>query len=146
MKEIRTEIDIRASSEKVWKVLTDFNNYSNWNPFMRKILGEPNEGSEVKISLHTSKGKSRDYKPTVTKVEPFRELRWFGKSFIPGMINGERIFILEPMRSDTIHFIHKEIFTGFLVSIIGNRLDKDMSESFIQMNEALKKKVEQGFI
>ena len=143
MKEIQTEIDIKASSEKVWKVLTDFNNYSNWNPFMQKIIGEPNEGSKLKINLHTAKGKSRTYRPIVTKVEPFRELRWFGKSFIPGMINGERIFILET-RSDTIHFIHKEIFTGFLVPLIGNRLDKDMTQSFVQMNDALKKKVEQN--
>jgi len=79
----------------------------------------------------------------VTKVEPFRELRWFGKSFIPGMFNGERIFILEPIGSDMIHFIHIEIFTGFLISLIGNRLDKDMFQSFVQMNDALKKKVEQ---
>jgi len=59
------------------------------------------------------------------------------------MFNGERIFILEPIGSDMIHFIHIEIFTGFLISLIGNRLDKDMFQSFVQMNDALKKKVEQ---
>jgi hypothetical protein len=143
LKEIRTEIDIKASPEKVWKTLTDFNNFSNWNPFIRKIIGEPSEGSKLKINLFTSRGKNRTYKPIVTKVEPFRELRWFGKSFIPGMFNGERIFILEPIGSDMIHFIHIEIFTGFLISLIGNRLDKDMFQSFVQMNDALKKKVEQ---
>jgi len=30
-----------------------------------------------------------------------------------------------------------------LISLIGNRLDKDMFQSFVQMNDALKKKVEQ---
>ena len=143
MKEIRTEIDIKASPEKIWKILTDFNNYSSWNPFIRKIIGHPSEGSNLKINLYTSGGKSRTYKPIVTKVVPSKELRWFGKSFIPRMFDGERIFILEPLKSDMTHFIHKEIFTGFLISFIGNRLDKEMFQSFVQMNDALKNKIEQ---
>jgi uncharacterized protein YndB with AHSA1/START domain len=32
MKEIHTEIEINASAEKVWRVLTDFAAYSEWNP------------------------------------------------------------------------------------------------------------------
>jgi len=41
-----------------------------------------------------------------------------------------------------VHFVHKEIFTGILVSIIGNSLDKDMYQSFTKMNEALKQRAE----
>src|SRR5208337_3854746 len=35
MKEIHTEIEINAPAEKVWKVLTDFAAYPEWNPFVR---------------------------------------------------------------------------------------------------------------
>jgi hypothetical protein len=45
-----------------------------------------------------------------------------------------------------VHFIHKEIFTGILVNIIGNSLDKDMYQSFTEMNKALKQRVEQTAI
>jgi uncharacterized protein YndB with AHSA1/START domain len=83
LKEIRTEIDIKASAEKVWEVLTDFNNFPQWNPFIRQINGDPKVGTKLKIHLHTSSGKSRTYRPTVTKVEPNRELRWSGKSLNP---------------------------------------------------------------
>jgi len=41
-----------------------------------------------------------------------------------------------------VHFVHKEIFTGILVKIIGNSLDKDMYQSFTKMNEALKQMAE----
>lgn len=143
MKEIRTEIDIEASAEKTWKVLTDFSGFSQWNPFIRQINGSPEVGIKLKIYLHTSNGKNRTYQPTVTKVVPNRELRWFGKSIIPGIFNGERIFTIEPSESNRIHFVHKEIFTGLLVNLIGSRLDKDMYQSFIKMNEALKETVEQ---
>jgi hypothetical protein len=145
LKEIRTEIDIRAPVEKVWDLLTDFKNFELWNPFIRKIEGTPSLGTKIKIHLRTSAGKSRTYQPKITKLEPFKELRWFGKSTIPGIFNGERIFILEPIESNQIRFIHKEIFTGLLVHLVGNRLDKDMYSSFISMNEALKENSEKSF-
>ena len=142
MKEIRTEIDIKASAEKVWEVLTDFNNFPQWNPFIRQINGDPKVGTKLKIHLHTSSGKSRTYRPTVTKVEPNRELRWSGKSFIPGMFNGERIFSIE-LKTNHVRFVHREIFTGLGVALAGDRLDKDMYQSFEKMNDAFKEEVEQ---
>ncbi len=33
MKEIHTEIEINAPAGKVWRVLTDFPSYPEWNPF-----------------------------------------------------------------------------------------------------------------
>jgi hypothetical protein len=144
MKEIRTEIDINASPEKAWEVLTDFDRFPQWNPFIRQISGSPEIGAKLKIQLQTSRGKSRTYRPTVTKVEPNHELRWFGKSIIPGIFNGERIFTIEPLKTNHVRFVHMEIFTGLGVALVGNRLDKDMNESFVKMNHAFKEKVEQA--
>jgi hypothetical protein len=144
LKEIRTEIDIRASSEKAWQVLTDFNNFPQWNPFISQINGDPKVGTKLKIQLQTLSGKSRTYRPTVTKVEPNRELRWSGKSFVPGIFNGERIFTIEPLNTNHIRFIHREVFTGVGVALAGHRLDKDIYQSFLKMNNAFKEKVEQA--
>ncbi len=146
MKELRTEIDIKASPEKAWEVLTDFNIFPQWNPFIRQINGDPKVGTKLEIHLHTSSGKSRTYQPTVTKVEPPRELRWSGKFFIPGMFDGERIFTIEPLETNHVRFVHMEIFTGLGVAIVGSRLDKDLYQSFVNMNEAFKEKVEQSSI
>ena len=142
MKEIHTQIDIKASAERAWQVLIDFNNYSQWNPFIRQINGAPKVGTKLEIHLHTASGKRRIYKPTVTKLEPYHELRWFGKSFVPGIFNGERIFILEPLKTNHVRFIHREIFTGLGAALAGDRLDKDMYQSFVEMNNAFKEKVE----
>jgi hypothetical protein len=146
LKEIRTEIEINASPEKTWEILIDFNSYPQWNPFIRQIDGTPIVGTILKIHLHTSSGKNRTYQPTVTKVEPPHELRWHGKSFIPGIFDGERIFIIESVKTNRVRFVHMEIFTGAVVALIGNRLDKDMNQSFVKMNDAFKEKVEQASI
>lgn len=128
---------------KVWQILTEFSEYNKWNPFIREIEGTPKVGNRLKIHLHTSKGKTRTYRPHVTKVEPDKELRWYGKSILPGIFNGERIFTLESISKDQTKFMHKEVFTGILVDLIGNRLDKDMVDSFTEMNDAIKKRSEE---
>lgn len=142
-KEIHTEININAHVTKVWELLTDFHNFELWNPFIRKIEGTPTIETKIKIHISTSRGKKRIYQPKITKLVPSKELRWFGKSMIPGFFNGEKIFVLEPLENNHTRVIHKEIFTGILVDLVGNRLDKDLYDSFVSMNEALKKRAEQ---
>lgn len=39
MTELNTEIEIRASAERVWNALMDFDAYPKWNPFVREISG-----------------------------------------------------------------------------------------------------------
>ena len=53
MKELTTEIQINSSPEKLWKVLTDFKNYYQWNPILQKINGEPLIGNQLEINLQT---------------------------------------------------------------------------------------------
>jgi hypothetical protein len=142
LKEIHTQIDIKASAERAWYVLIDFNNFSQWNPFIRQINGSPKVGTKLEIHLHTASGKRRIYRPTVTKVEPHHELRWYGKSFVPGMFNGEHIFTIKTLEVNHILFRHKEIFTGLGVSLAGDRLDRDLYQSFEKMNNAFKEKLE----
>jgi len=40
MKKIETEIIINTTPERVWEILIDFENYPNWNPFIRAIVGD----------------------------------------------------------------------------------------------------------
>ena len=51
MKEIFTEINIKASPEKVWSVFIDFKNYPEWNPFILSIQGQISPGNQIKVTL-----------------------------------------------------------------------------------------------
>lgn len=139
MKEIRTEIEIAASAQRVWEVLADFARYSEWNPFIREATGEPKEGSKLEIHITTPSGAKRTYEPRVTKVEQGRELRWLGK--VPGFLSGEHIFTLEERGGRTL-LVHREVFGGLLTSFFGKSLDEDVKAGFEEMNRALKKRAE----
>jgi len=50
MKELRTEIEIQASPEKVWQILMDFDKWPEWNPFIHTVVGKPETGEKVDIT------------------------------------------------------------------------------------------------
>ena len=140
MKEIRTELDINASPQRVWQVLTDFARYPDWNPFIRKIEGRAVEGEKITIHITTPAGANRNYSPKVTKVVAEQELRWLGK--IPGLLSGEHIFSIEPASDNSVRLVHREVFIGLLPSFFGSTLDIDVKMGFEEMNAALKKRTE----
>lgn len=142
MKTIETNIVIDSTPEKIWDVLTNFEEYELWNPFMTKVVGNAILGSKIEVNIKTISGKNRSYYPIITKCEINKELRWKGKSFLPGVFDGERVFVLEKSDDDKVSFSHKEIFSGLGVKLVGKNLDENLREGFVRMNEALKVRAE----
>ena len=70
MRELNTEIEINASAERVWQLLTDFEAYPQWNPFIRSIEGNPEPNSKLKIFIQPSGASGMKFSPTVLKAEP----------------------------------------------------------------------------
>lgn len=144
MKEVRREIEINSYPENVWKILTDFATYDQWNPFINKIVGLPTEGSKIDIYIETPSGKNRKYSPRITKIEEGRELRWSGKSSLPGFLNAEHIFTIEELQPERVRFVQREVFDGLLTRVFGKGLDTDVRQGFQDMNDALKKRAERS--
>ena len=143
MKQIQTEIEIYSSPSTAWKILTDFSSFRKWNPIIIQIAGEARLGEKLKISVNTSKRTVRAYTPTITVFNENHELRWKGKSFLPGLLNGERIFTFIQISEERIRLQHSELFTGLGSFVAGARLFKDIENSLQQMNNAFKKRVEE---
>ena len=144
MKTIETQIMVDSNPDKIWYILTNFKEYELWNPFMIKVVGNAILGSKIEVNIKTISGKQRTYFPIITKCEINRELRWKGKSFLPGIFDGERIFVIEKSNDNKVSFLHKEVFKGLGVKLVGNKLDQDLRESFVSMNKALKTRAERS--
>jgi hypothetical protein len=144
LKEVRSEVEINSYPEGVWRILTDFATYDQWNPFINKIIGVPTEGSKIDIHIESPSGKNRKYSPRITKVEEGRELRWVGKSSLPGFLNAEHIFTIEERQPERVRFTQREIFNGLLTRLFGKSVDTDVRQGFQDMNDALKKRAERS--
>ncbi|MGZ4934352.1 MAG: SRPBCC family protein, partial [Halobacteriota archaeon] len=132
------EIEINASAERVWHILTDFAAFPQWNPFIRQISGELTVGGKLDVFLQPSGQRGMRFHPVVLAVEPFRELRWLGRAWsIPKLFDGEHSFAIERLDTNCVRFVQQEVFSGILVSLLGSTLHA-AERSFGEMNEALK--------
>jgi hypothetical protein len=142
MDEIVTEIEIDASPDAVWAVLTDFASYPEWNPVL-EIDGEPTESERLEVTAGYENTRPMTFRPTVLVANEPTEFRWQGRLFVPGLYDGEHRFVLTALDDgERTRLIHAETFRGALVGFINRRIGDDVETGFKQMNEALKQRVE----
>jgi hypothetical protein len=142
-KQLRAEINIDAGPDRVWQVLTDFDRYSEWNPFMTEAHGTAAARQRLTIRMQPTVGRAMTFRPTVLEAVPGRRLRWLGRLFVPGLFDGEHNFTIEPLDEDRVRLIQQEDFRGLLVPVLSRWLDRGTLPAFEQMNRALKRRAEQ---
>jgi hypothetical protein len=135
---LETHIEIAAPPERVWAVLADFPRYPDWNPFIRAIAGTPALGSRLTVTLQPPGAKAMTFHPRVLAAHPPRELRWRGRFLLPGLLDGEHSFVIEPLPGGGVVLHHAERFSGLLRALVpaGTRT------GFDAMNRALKARAE----
>ena len=143
LRELETAIEIDASAERVWAVVTDFVAYPIWNPFMRKISGELVVGTRLRVRLQSPGGRAMTFSPRVLAATPQRELRWVGNLILPGLFDGEHVLAIEPLTNGRVRFMQSERFRGVLVAPLGKLIDRTQN-GFEAMNLALKERVERA--
>ena len=142
MRELRTEIDIRATAEDIWKILMDFERFPEWNPFVRSITGEAKGGAGLKVRIEPEGGMGMTMTPMVIAAVETKKFAWKGKLLFAGLFDGQHEFILEDEGDGRTKFVHREEFSGILVPILWPMLEKNTTRGFNDMNAALKKRAE----
>ena len=142
LRSLETDVTIRGTPEQVWSVLTDFEKYPEWNPFIRETSGEARRGARLKVRIHPPGGSPMTFWPTVREASPGRELRWLGHLWLPSLFDGEHVFRIEPAGEGQTRFRQSEQFRGILVPLFPNTMYEKARRGFEEMNRALKERVE----
>jgi hypothetical protein len=138
---ITTQIEIDASPSTVWKVLTDFASYPEWNPFLTSVAGSPIEGSKLQVRFEPPGGRGLNMSPRILSVVPQEELKWLGHLLVPGIFDGEHHFLISDLGDGSTRFAQEEVFRGMLVPLTSKLLAKT-KKGFEQMNQALRDRSE----
>jgi len=140
-KQLESEILVNSSAKRLWELITNFEDFPRWNPFIRRAPGEIKTGARLKIFIQPSGTKGMTFQPKVLKVDPNHELHWLGRLYLPWLFDGEHALIIEPSSENSVKFIQREKFTGLLVLFAGSIL-RDTQRGFEEMNRALKQRAE----
>ena len=140
--QIQTEIEIAATPDRVWSILTNFSTYPDWNPFIRFIHGAPEQGAPLEVRIQPGGAKGMTFRPTILTAIRAEQLRWLGRFLVPGLFDGEHCFAIQPIANGMVRFRQSELFSGILVPMFRASLDKDTKRGFEEMNQALKVRAE----
>ena len=143
MKENRHEIEIQGTVEEIWAVLTNLEQYSEWNPLLYYAAGKVEVGERVKLSAKTA-STDMNFSCEVIKVVPKQEFSWKFHVGMPFLFRGEHIFRLEMIDDHRVRFIDREIFQGLLVPLQAKDIETNAKAGMIAMGEALKDHIEKG--
>ena len=133
MRIVHTEMPIRASPETIWKVLVV-------SPFIpaeiRNALRDRKIGQNLGVPMSAG-GRGATLTVKLLTVDPFREIRWKGHLWIPGLFDGEHSFEIREDTGGITRLVQHEIFKGLLLPFLSETLI-DTKLEFEKMNAAIR--------
>lgn len=136
-----TETMIEAPREKVWRLLMDFDSYSDWNPYMTTVRGRAAVGQTLGIRLEPPGDDAREIEATVFVFKPPRKLRWQSRLIAPGLRDLEYEVIVAPLGPNRAHVVQRARHEGLLVSFADSG---PTTAGLERMATALKRRAEAG--
>ena len=129
------EIFIQASPEVVWKIHTDINNWSQWQPGvdMAKLAGPL-----ATDSIFQWKSGGLTITSTIQIVEPNQQIGWTGKAL---GTRASHIWMLKGHNDGTM-LTTEESMEGWLISILKLIMPKFLEKSLDTWLQSLKSKAE----
>ncbi|HJK92744.1 MAG TPA: SRPBCC domain-containing protein [Polyangiaceae bacterium LLY-WYZ-15_(1-7)] len=144
MPTVRTEIEIDASPEVVWQVLTDLGTYADWNPVVMapRCRGPLGPGADFDFRLKLGFLEA-PIEAVIVRADG-SELRWEGprRKLQKPLARGSHYFRLEPIGEGRTRVVHGEEFGGPLFALPWRVLGPRIGRAYDQLNAALKRRAE----
>lgn len=138
MKYFSATINVKASPDTLWTILTDAPNYPTWEPGVIRIEGTIAAGQ--KITAYNKINPKRPSPATVTTFIPGKHMAWTGGMPF-GLFKGVRTFTLTPKGDNSVYFVLREEYTGPLLPLIWGSIP-DLNPSFQGFVAGLKSRAE----
>jgi uncharacterized protein YndB with AHSA1/START domain len=131
----RSEVEIAATPEAVWEVLTSFERWPSWNRAVRSMSVE---GAVAPGTVFRWKAGPGTITSRIQRVEPPRSIAWTGRTL---GIDAIHVWHLEPRDGGT--FVRtEESYEGLVSRLLRRSLQRTLDRSLAEGLEDLKGEVE----
>jgi hypothetical protein len=136
-----SEIEIDAGREAVWRILTDFAAYPEWNPLLVRVDGHAEPGTVLRLRVRSGR-REVDLAARVGTVTRPAELRWAGppSRWLGLLFRAEHWFRIEEISERRCRFVHGEDFAGLLLPLALGWIERRVVPGHQAMNEALRRR------
>lgn len=142
MTKLHTTIEIDRSRSAVWDVLTDFESYKEWNPYLSISRGNPRVGSAIEVDINPSMRPDRTETAKITALEPGSSLQWESVALYSILYASRHRFDVHRLDNKKTRFENNKEYRGILAPLVA---DDDIKDDLEEMNRALAAYVESQY-
>jgi|GEM_PF-530113 len=143
MKGWKTEVVINAPRQVVWEQVTDFEAYSNWNPFVLEARAEFEIGSKIRFLEDLKQFGQHWIDAQFLSIDPLESFVWQGHFWTPFLFNVRHLFAFEAVSERQTRFIQGHENTGLLIPYLALRGVYCVSyQGYLNYDRALKERCE----
>jgi hypothetical protein len=128
----RVETTVTAPALRIWRLLTDFEQYERWNPYVVRGRGNARIGNELALTLGAENGE--EIEPEVMDVKLQRKLRWRSRLLAPGILDEEQTFRIVALGRGRSRVVSETRIEGVLSPFTDT---SDREQGFARMLRAL---------
>ena len=137
---LRNSLIIAAPPPLVWKILTDFSRYAEWNPFTPEVNCTGKVGDRVTLLAKLGSGQThRSVSLQLFQWEPEEQLCWGSNDWY---LRVNRCQTLAALPDGRTRYTNSESFTGILAPIVIWTQRKKLIYGYQQAAEGLKREAE----
>lgn len=141
--EIRDDVEINASVDKVWNTVIDFDNYKKWNSQLTFLGGTVQPNGNLHLRLAAAGTDPYEFKPDISHWTERKQFAWLAQTGLPRIFDGEHFFELKDLGDGKTLLTNREEYRGVLSQIFRQLpMMKTAPEGFKKMNLELKNYVE----
>lgn len=138
MKEYKIQIPINAPKEAVWKALTAFKNYPDWNSVLRLENNDSLKvGNKFNVTIKKAGDKQSNFMAIVTSKEANKSFAARQKIMGKWFFQATHHFMIEEIDKHHINFIQLWKLKGIVAALFKKQIFKELEE-FKVMNKELK--------
>lgn len=134
-------VTIEAPVETVWRVLTDFDRYGEWNPFTPSVKAKLEIGAQVDMRVRMGPYRLPQTE-IICAIEPPTFLAWrtvIGASWLLSAVRSQR---LDDLGDETCRYTTSDEFRGLLMPLVILCTGGFVRRGFNAVARALKRRAE----
>ncbi len=141
MLKFQEQLEISASPETVFCVITDFGSYKEWNPWIVAADGPLEEGKLINVKAKMG-NKVLRVRHRILTIKPFSEFCWCDVGWFTQFAYGQRKRFIEPLKNGGVKYSVQLTVTGPAGRIVKFIYGRYMEKGLKSETHALKKQAE----
>lgn len=139
---IAETLDVAAPADTVWRVLTDFPRYPEWNPFVVACRSSLDPGTSITMRVRVLPFVAQPQRETVFEHVPGRSFRYGVPPLPLGALASDRSHGVEAVGEDRSHYVSRFELRGWLAPVVEALFGRRLEQGFAAMSAAVKARAE----